>query len=108
MEEKEPTLKDLARMVSENSQGIAENTRTISEVAELVRALSIHVDERFEHVHQELNDFKQETADNFRQVHREVADLREVTMPLEEQSELRLRVHRIEDHLGLPHEVKPA
>lgn len=94
MEEKEPTLKDLAQ--------------AIGEIAELVRGLSVHVDERFEQVHQELNDFKQETADNFRQVRREIADLREETMPIAEQSELRLRVHRIEDHLGLPHEVKPA
>jgi regulator of replication initiation timing len=115
MEEKEPTLKDVVRMLTEQGQAmtelrsvVAENVRATTENSELIRSLSEHVDERFDRVDERFEHANQETTDQFRQVHREIADLRENTMPLEEQSELRLRVRRIEDHLGLPHEVKPA
>lgn len=108
MEEKEPTLKDLAHAIAENSRAIAETTQAVADTNDLLRGFIGYTEERFEKLDHQLEEFKQETADNFRQVHREIADLREETMPLAEQSEVRLRVHRIEEHLGLPHEVKPA
>lgn len=62
-----------------------------------------YMDARFAAIDERLDDVDRQLRD----IRGDIRELREISISLDEQDELRRRLVRVEDHLGLPHELPP-
>ena len=82
---------------------IFEQFRDVDERFKVVDERFDEMGARFDNLEHRLSGLREDVLE----VRLAVKELREISISLDEQAELRRRLVRVEDHLGLPHELPP-
>jgi archaellum component FlaC len=98
-------IEKLASMVAREFGSVrADMEQGFAAIREEMAEFRTEVDERFNGIEQQLESMRAE----IRSIREQLERLEEKSIPLAEQDELWQRIRRIEDKLGLPHELAAA
>ena len=100
MDKIEQQIEKLAIAVAKGFDAMEERFEAIDRRFEEQRA---YMDARFDNLEHKVQSLREDILE----ARLAIQKLEKSSMPLAEQEELRARLARIEDHLGLPHELPP-
>lgn len=101
-------LEKLAIMVARGFDAVDKRFEDVDKRFEDVDKRFADMDRRFDHIESRIDTVETEMHNGFRSVNERIDKLQEVQIPLSEQDELWQRIKRIENHLGLPHDLQTA
>jgi SMC interacting uncharacterized protein involved in chromosome segregation len=96
-------MDNIERQIEKLAIAVANGFNAIEERFEAVDKRFDEMSTRFDNLEHKVSGLREDVFD----VRLAIQELREISISLDEQAELRARMVRIEDHLGLPHELPP-